>query len=342
MTPGARSSASWVPTGSGDGVGRLMRRVLYALLPAVAVLTWLFGWGVLINIGLASALALLLETVLLALRGRRPAPALADGSALVTAWLLALCLPPLVPWWLTAVAVSTALVLGKHVYGGLGSNPFNPAMVGYAVVLVSFPLEMTAWPAPGGPEAWPALAAATSAVLGGHGPLHEALTGATPLDLLRTRLLEGMSVQAVLLDPRYGYLAGAGWEWVSAAFLLGGLWLVWTGSADWRIPASMLATLAVLAWLLHTTDPARHAPAAFHLFAGATMMGAFFVATDPVTACSTPLGRWIYGAGVGLLTLAIRSFGGYPDGIAFAVLLMNLAAPAIDHFSVRRARAGPP
>ncbi len=207
-------------------------------------------------------------------------------------------------------------LLAKHAYGGLGQNPFNPAMVGYAALLVSFPVEMTRWPVPGAD--W------------------DAVTGATALDALRTGLRESYTMGEIRAGAAFGSVGAAGSEWVNLAALAGGLFLLARGVIRWQIPVAMLAGLAVPAALAQWLDPGAHPGALFHLASGATMLGAFFIATDPVSAATSDRGRLYFGAGIGLLTWVIRSFGGYPDGVAFAVLLMNLAVPLIDRYTVPR------
>ncbi len=315
-----------------NNVNAMMRRVLFALLPGIACMQWLFGWGVLINIALAGASAMLAEAGMLQLRGRPVAPVLLDGSALLTGVLLALALPPLAPWWIAVIGSAFAIIFAKQLYGGLGYNPFNPAMAGYVVLLVSFPLELTLWPAAGNP---PDLSTTLALVFTGNPPpgtLIDAITMATPMDSLRTQIGLGRQLPE-LAGTVSGYLGGTGWEWLNACYLLGGLWLLRVKVIQWQIPAAMLAGLALTALLFHLVDPAHYATPQFHLFSGAAMLGAFFIATDPVSACTTPRGRLWYGLGIGVLTWVIRTWGGYPDGVAFAVLLMNLAAPTIDHFT---------
>ena len=316
-------------------VGQVMRRVLYAMVPGVAALVWFFGWGILVNLAVATLVALVAETAMLVARGKPLAPHLGDCSAVVTACLLAVALPPLAPWWLTTIGVLSAIVVAKHLYGGLGYNPFNPAMVGYVVLLISFPREMSAWLIPHGvgqPHVL-SLTDTLGAIFGGALPASispDALTGATPLDVLRTRLGLGLTVTEIRNSPAFGIVAGHGWEWAALGFLAGGLWLVYIRAAAWQIPAGMLGALAVMSTIFFLVDPERHAAPWFHLWSGAAIYGAFFIATDPVTASTTPRGRLIYGAGIGVLVYIIRAFGGYPDGVAFAVLLMNIVAPTID------------
>ncbi|MBL8259747.1 MAG: electron transport complex subunit RsxD [Candidatus Competibacteraceae bacterium] len=322
-------------------VGRVMRRVLYAMVPGALALVWFFGWGVAVNLALATAIALAAEAALLLARGKPVSAHLSDCSAVVSAWLLAVALPPLAPWWLTAIGAVSAIAVAKHLYGGLGYNPFNPAMIGYVVLLVSFPREMSAWPLPHGlgqPHAM-TLLETLRAIFGGELPARfaaDALTGATPLDVLRTQLGLGLNGAEIRNSPVFGIVAGSGWEWATLGFLAGGLWLLYTRTAAWQIPAGMLGALAVVATVFYLVNPQRYAPPWFHLWSGAAIFGAFFIATDPVTASTTPRGRWVYGAGIGILVYIIRGFGGYPDGVAFAVLLMNIAAPTIDLYTPPR------
>lgn len=314
-------------------VQRVMLQVLLALLPAIAVYVWLIGPIILVQIAIATGTALIAETAMLKLRDKPLGLFLADNSAIVTAWLIALALPPLAPWWLVAVGVLFAIVVAKHLYGGLGQNPFNPAMVAFAVCIVSFPALMSQWP----PIDFKASFTEQLALVFGTTPRLDAISGATPLDALKTaiKLGEGQtSVASALADSSiFGHFAGRGWEWITAAYLLGGLWLWQRKIITWHAPAAFLAGLSLLAGALWLWNPAQFASPLFHLFAGGSLLGAFFIITDPVSGCTTPKGKLIFGFCVGVLAYLIRVFGGYPDGIAFAVLLLNLCAPLIDMFS---------
>jgi electron transport complex protein RnfD len=252
--------------------------------------------------------------------------------------LLALALPPFSPWWLPALGSAFAIVIVKQLYGGLGYNAFNPAMAGYTMLLIAFPLEMTQWN-PTLDLAPQALSLGQAAALSFTGALPAGLTGdaltmATPLDQLRTQIGLGHSIGDIRqASPIFGMIAGRGGEWVSVAFLAGGLWLVLRRVISWHIPAAMLGAMSLMAAIFWMTDAGRYASPLFHLFAGAAMLGAFFIATDPVTASTTVRGRLWYGAGCGILAYVIRTWGGYPDGVAFGVLLMNMAVPTIDYFT---------
>lgn len=322
-------------------VAQVMRRVLYALCPGTIALIWFFGWGILVNLLFAIFLAVCAEAIILSVRGKPVLLYLQDSSAIVTAWLLAIALPPLAPWWLTTVGVLAAIVVAKHLYGGLGYNPFNPAMIGYVVLLISFPREMSAWLIPHGLSDAESLSflEALRAIFSDTLPPRfalDALTGATPLDVLRTKLGLGLTVTDIRNSPVFGMVSGHGWEWAASGFLLGGLWLIYMRAADWRIPLGVLGGLGITASIFYWANPNLYAPPWFHLWSGAAIFGAFFIATDPVTASTTPRGRFIYGAGIGVLIYIIRGFGGYPDGVAFAVLLMNIAAPTIDIYTQPR------
>lgn len=323
-------------------VSQVMRRVLLALIPGTAIYVWFFGSGVLVNIALAVVTCVAAEALMLTLRGRPVRPFLSDYSAIVTGWLLALALPTLAPWWLTVIGSAFSIVVAKQLYGGLGYNLFNPAMIGYVVLLVSFPKEMTQWLPPqsltsdGGTLG--VLDVLRYVFLGDLpvGISLDAITMATPLDHARTELSEGQSLGEIQTGALFGWVAGVGWEWVAAGYLVGGLWMLRARVIHWQIPVAVLGGLAGSALLFYLVDPGRFASPLYHLFSGAAMLGAFFIATDPVSASTTPRGRLVYGAGIGILTYVIRTFGGYPDGIAFAVVLMNICVPLIDHYTQPR------
>jgi electron transport complex protein RnfD len=314
-------------------VSRMMSFVLLALLPGSLCAAWLFGWGVLVNILLAGLAAITAETVMLMARKRPVLPVLQDGSALLTGVLLALALPPLAPWWIPVIGSLFAIVIAKQLYGGLGYNPFNPAMAGYVVLLISFPRELSLWPATG-----QVLGLQDTLLLVFSGSLPDtltldAITMATPLDAVKTRLGLSETLTEIRDSAVFGSFAGAGWEWLNLWFLLGGLWLLQQKIIKWQIPAGMLGGLFLTALLFYAWNPDIYPSPLFHLFSGAAMLGAFFIATDPVSASTTPRGRLYYGFGIGVLTYVIRTWGGYPDGVAFAVLLMNMAAPTIDYYT---------
>jgi Na+-translocating ferredoxin:NAD+ oxidoreductase subunit D len=314
----------------------MMRQVIYALLPAIACFAWFYGPGVLVNCVIAVLAALFTEALAVRLRGRDPLPAVADGSAIVTALLLALALPPLLPWWITFSGVAFAIGVAKHLYGGLGHNVFNPAMAGYVAVLVSFPDAMTVWPpARPGDLDYAGLSAAATLVYALSGTLPadltvDLVTRPTALDSIRLGLDRMQTMEEIRGGPVFGDFGGAGWEWVGNFVALGGLWLLYRGIIRWHIPVAVLAGLMVPATLAWLADPATHAGPGTHLFTGGTLLCAFFIATDPVSAAATDRGRLVYGVGIGLLTWVIRSWGTWADGVAFAVLFMNMLVPLLD------------
>jgi electron transport complex protein RnfD len=315
---------------------QVMRAVLLATVPGVIALTHFFGFGTLVNIGWACLVALVSEALALKLRQRPLALYLKDYSALVTATLLAIAMPPYSPWWLILVGVAFSIIIAKHLYGGLGYNPFNPAMAGYVVLLISFPVEMTSWAAPRGineVEVPGLLEAIRHCFAPGS---VDAVTMATPLDLLKQNksLLEETLWQQ---NPQFGQWAGVGWEWASLGFLAGGLWLLYKRIFTWHAPVAMLVSLALMAALFYDGgSSASTGSPLFHLLSGGAMFGAFFIITDPVSSAVSNRGRLIFGAAIGILIFLIRSWGNYPDAVAFAVLIMNFAAPFIDHYTQPR------
>lgn len=288
----------------------VMRQVCYATLPALAALTFSFGIGSIINVLWCVAIALILEAICLKLRNKDVSFYLKDGSAVVTGLLLGLSISPLSPWWLSVIGLIFAIPIAKHLYGGLGQNPFNPAMIAYALLLVSFPVEMTRWP-----TGMNSIDSTLHIFLDQYGSV-DLMTGATPLDNFKTNQQMPNSSE---------------WLIINIMFALGGLYLLVRKIITWHIPISILASLTVLSTLFFMIDSQHYASPMLHLLTGATMMGAFFIATDPVTAATSNGARLIYGMGIGVLIYIIRTWGGYPDAVAFAVLLMNLAAPMIDY-----------
>ena len=324
-----------------NSVSRTMLLAILALVPGALAMIWYFGWGVLINMLLASATAVACEALAMRLRRRPVLPAISDYSAVLTALLFAVAVPPLLPWWLTVLGVAFAILLVKQMYGGLGYNPFNPAMAAYAVLLVSYPVQMTSWLPPMTLNDHPlTLLQAATVIFSGTLPGNlswDALTMATPLDAMFTQLDQNRMVSEILMSPLWGDFGGKGWEWVGNWYLLGGLFLIYKRVISWHIPVSMLGSLLLIAMLFHFLDQDAYPFGLFHIFTGGTLLGAFFIATDPVSACTTKRGQLIYGASIGLLVFIIRTWGGYPDAVAFAVLLMNMAAPTIDYYTQPRA-----
>jgi electron transport complex protein RnfD len=318
-------------------VRRVMLQVIFALLPGIAAYAWYFGPGILLQILLAVAFALAWEAASLAVRRKPIRLFVGDLSAVVTAILFALCVPPLAPWWIALLGMFFAIVIAKHLFGGLGHNLFNPAMVGYAVVLISFPQQMTAWLPPLVLAAHDlSLVQVIAVIATGNPPGNlgwDALTAATPLDTVRTAVATGRMISEARQSPVFGDFGGFGWEWIANWYALGGLWLLWRRIISWQVPVMMIGSVLALGTVAYLADPGSNPVPLQHVFSGALIVGAFFIATDPVSGCTSPRGRLLFGAGVGIITLAIRRWGGYPDGVAFAVLLMNMAAPLIDRYT---------
>jgi Na+-translocating ferredoxin:NAD+ oxidoreductase subunit D len=310
----------------------VMGKVLLALIPGVLAQVWFGGIGVLLQIALAAVFAWSIEAAMLTWLKRPRYQFLTDLSAPLTGALFALCVPAWTPWWIALIAMIAAMVFAKHLYGGLGYNVFNPAIVGYVVVLICFPRELTAWPPRldgGGELSWLALAQAVF----GTGTPWDTMAQATPLDTLHNLAGLGRTITETWREPGLWAMTGLGQHWIVAGYLLGGLWLLQQRVIAWQVPVGMLGTIALIAAIGWLYDADRNASPLLHLCAGASVLGAFFIATDPVSGATTPRGRLLFGAGVGLMTMLIRNFGAYPDGVAFGVLLMNAAAPLLDRYT---------
>lgn len=307
-------------------VRRVMGDVLLALIPGVALQLWLFGAGLAIQLGLTITAALVIEALALRLRGHAVVPSAVDLSAVVTAALFALSIAPLAPWWIAPFGMLVAIGLAKHAYGGLGHNLFNPAMAGCAFVLLAFPTVAARWPAAASSitEAWQAVV--TAPVTTGW----DSVASATPLDATRQLAAQGQRLPEIHASAAYRDSRAAAWAWIAAAYTLGGLYLLWRRVIRWHAPAGVIGASVLLALPLWLFDAERHASPLHELGSGGLMLAAWFIATDPVTGCTSPRGRLLFGAGVAALTFAIRRWGAMPDGVAFAVLLMNALAPLID------------
>lgn len=316
-------------------VSTIMNQVIIALLPALGMGMVLYGWPA-IFLSLSTILAALgFEALSLQLKGARVKPALADGSALLTGLLVALSLPAWAPWWIGVVGAGLAIVLGKQVYGGLGQNLFNPAMLARVALLISFPIEMTCWVNVHPLFFGPSLIESVTITFAGQ-PL-DGVVGATTLGAVKTGFSSNLSLNSLLLDYS-GLAAFIGWERGSLGetstllLLLGGLRLLRQGIIQWFIPGSLLATISLLSLISHWLDPQHYLSLWVQLNSGALMLVAFFIATDYVTSPNTPKGQLVFGTGCGLLIFIIRTWGSYPEGTGFAILLMNAASPLIDHY----------
>jgi len=294
-----------------------MRAVLYSLIPACGVAVYFFGLPALAVLLIATLGCMATETVCQRLMGQPVT--IADGSAAITGVLLALNLPPTCPWWMTLLGSVIAIAIGKQVYGGLGANPFNPALVARVVLLISFPVQMTTWSAP--------------APLGSGSDL---VTTATPLGSWKNAvMLTGQlpaDMQGRTIDYFLGNMPGCIGEVSALALLLGAAYLFYRRILTWHIPATFIGTVVLLSGLFWLINPAKYPNPAFHLVTGGLVLGAFYMATDMVTTPVSMRGMLVFGVGCGVLTVLIRLFGGYPEGVSFAILLMNAATPLIDRY----------
>jgi electron transport complex protein RnfD len=332
---------------SQKSLSRLMLSVIAACIPGLVAQVVFFGTGVLIQLILALITVSVFEAAIMRMRKRPVWPALSDGSAWLTAVLLALSIPPLVPWWVVIIGSFFAIVIVKQLYGGLGFNLFNPAMAAYVLLLISFPVQMTAWlpaaellNAPINFNQQLGLIfndfTASGFSLEQMRTTADGITMATPLDTIKTDIAHGLTVTESMQKPVFSEWAGVGWFWVNLSFLIGGIYLLKAKVINWHIPVSFIGSLAVCSAIGYIATPGTEPGTLFHLFSGATMFCAFFIATDPVSAATTNKGRLIYGAAIGLLVYLIRTFGGYPDAIAFSVLLLNMSVPLIDYYTQPR------
>ncbi|MDP7422043.1 MAG: RnfABCDGE type electron transport complex subunit D [bacterium] len=308
-------------------VPRMMWDVVLALIPAFVAAIYFFGIQAFLHILSAVLAAVVTESVCLRV-SRRPG-SVRDGSAVVTGMLIALCLPSQVPYWMSALGAVVAIVVGKHVFGGLGQNIFNPALVGRAFLLASWPQLMTTWKKPVavfGSERW-------------WRPI-DSITTATPLAIIKKA--GGFAEGALskhgegLWDLFLGHVGGSLGETSVLALLIGALYLFYRGHITWHIPIAYIGTVGAFAFLFMGDSYFSLYAMMFHLFAGGLVLGAFFMATDLVTTPISPLGRVLFGVGAGCLTCLIRAFGGYPEGVCYSILLMNTAGPLIDRLTVPR------
>jgi electron transport complex protein RnfD len=300
-------------------VKKIMWGVVFAMLPAMLVSIWYFGISALTTTAVAVVTCVAAEYLMKRFLLHED-PDVSDGSAIITGMLLSFNVPSSLPWWETMLGGIFAIGVAKIAFGGLGKNLFNPALVGRIFLLVSFPVNMTSWPVP----------------LSNRWVLVDALTGPTPLGQLKEGLANGETLAALKAHlPSYqdmfmGQIGGSLGEVSAIAILLGGIYLLYRGIISWHIPVSYLLTVAVFTGILYLIDPTHFIDPVFHLLAGGLMLGAFFMATDMVTSPMTYKGMLVFGVGCGVLTVSIRNWGAYPEGVSFAILIMNAFVPLIN------------
>ncbi len=324
----------------------VMLAVSLACIPGILTQVWFFGIGVLVQIALAIAAAICAEAICLRQRNRSLTQ-LKDNTALLTGLLLGICLPPLAPWWVAIIGAAFAIIIAKQIYGGLGQNLFNPAMAGYVVLLVSFPVAMTLWLPPVNLieyelSAWDMILVIFTGYsdqgysLAQFRTSLDGFTMATPLDAIKTGLSNQQTYQEIIQQSIFSNDLGIGWMQVNLAYLLGGLWLLQRKIINWHIPLTFIVTLFLLCLFSYLAAPGSIAGPWIQITSGATMFAAFFILTDPVSASTTAKGRILYAALIAFLVFIIRNWGGYPEAVAFAVLLANMCVPLIDYYTKPR------
>ena len=305
----------------GNSVKKEMYGVIMAMIPAMLVGFYFFGLDA-VRVTAISVLAAVGFEYLIQKFLIKGEPTITDGSAIITGMLFAFNMPSNLPVWIILIGVFVAIGIGKMTFGGLGQNPFNPALVGRVFLLVSFPVQMTTWP--------------KVSVL--NFSMVDAETAATPLALVKEGLKNGESLSSLMekipsiMDMFIGQVGGSLGEISAVAIALGGAYMLWKKIISWHIPVAMLGTMAVFSGILHFANPEAYAGPAFHLLTGGAMLGAVFMATDMVTSPMTHKGMLIFGVGIGLLTILIRVFGAYPEGVSFAILIMNAFVPLINTY----------
>jgi electron transport complex protein RnfD len=305
-----------------------MYGVVTALAPALAASVYFFGMGAII-VTLTSVLSCVAVEYLIQKFILKTKPSVTDGSAVVTGLLLAFNVPSNLPVYIIIIGAIISIGVAKMTFGGLGSNPFNPALVGRVFLLISFPVQMTSWPVPSGFKT---------------GYL-DAVTGATPLGTMSEGIRNGETVAALMekvpshMQLFYGQMGGSMGEIAALALIIGGIYMIWRKIITWHIPVSVLLTVAIFTGILWFADPTKFADPLFHLLTGGIMLGAIYMATDYVTSPMTPKGMIIYGIGIGVITVLIRTWGAYPEGVSFAILIMNAFVPLLNMY-IKPARFG--
>ncbi|MEY4591549.1 MAG: hypothetical protein RIR18_444 [Pseudomonadota bacterium] len=338
MSQGFSTPVAAPHTTTSNSPDRIMSLVMLTLAPATLYGFWLYGWPSIYLWLLTVSAAILGEKLCLRLMKQPTGSLINDGSAALTGWLLAASLPPWAPWWVGIFGGMFATILGKQIFGGLGQNLFNPAMVARVALLISFPVQMTIWvsPAPLFSVGAPGPIEGLLIILRGIPAGLDAVTSATTLGFVKTELSRGINLlESVANTPALSFFgARTGSLGETAAWLIaaGGFAMMYLRIITWHIPLAMLLGIALPAAIMHTIDPLRYLDMTSHVFSGAAMLGAFYIATDYVTSPNAPRGQLIFGFGCGVLTYVIRTWAGYPEGVAFAVLLMNAVTPIIDTY----------
>jgi len=300
---------------------KLMYGVVIALLPALFTSIFYFGWGAIIVTSVSVASCILFEYLIQKFMIRKPVT-ITDGSALVTGLLLAFNVPSNLPVHVVIIGAFVSVAIAKMTFGGLGSNPFNPALVGRVFMLISFPVQMTSWPVPKGFET----------------AYTDAVTGATPLSIVKEGLKNGEPFQQLIsqipapANMFLGNMGGSIGEVAAVALLIGFIWLLFKKIITWHIPVSVIGSLVIFTGILWLVNPEKNADPLFHLLAGGILLGAIFMATDYVTSPMNPKAMIIYGCGIGILTVIIRVWGAYPEGVSFAILIMNAFVPIMNTY----------
>lgn len=306
---------------SDASVQKLMYGVIFAMLPAMAVSFYVFGIGAIFVTALSVISCVFFEFVLTKYLLKKE-PTIMDGSAIITGILLAFNVPSNLPWWAVVIGSFVAIGIGKSAFGGLGNNPFNPALVGRVFLLISFPVQMTSWPVP----------------FASRLQFLDATTGATPLGLIKEGIDAGIPISELVtkipsyLDLMIGGMGGSIGEISAIALIIGFIYMLWKKIVTWHIPIAMLSTIILFSGILWVVNPEKFMDPVFHLMTGGVMLGALFMATDYVTSPMTTKGMLIYGAGIGFLTIIIRNFGSYPEGVSFAILIMNGLVPLMNKY----------
>lgn len=303
---------------SSDSTRKIMYRVVYAMIPALLWSVFVFGLDAL-RVTLIAVLACLAFEYIIQKYLMKINPTITDGSALITGILMAFNVPSNIPWWIIVIGSLAAIGIGKLSFGGLGNNIFNPALVGRVFLLISFPVQMTSWPVNN-----------RSGI--------DAVTSATPLSIIKEGFSNGTPISEIsqklpsTLDMLFGNIGGSLGEISALLLIIGGLYMLFTKVITWHIPVSIIGTVALVAAIFWMVNPNEYINPVYHLLSGGLMLGAIFMATDMVSSPMNPKGQLIYGVGIGIITISIRLWGAYPEGISFAILIMNAVTPLINTY----------